>query len=53
MDVFIFIGVVLNSVVCSSLFVKISINDLQALNSIQLTKLTVFYTANMHEVSGC
>ena len=32
-----------------SLFVKISINDLQALISIQLTKLTVFYTANMHE----
>ena len=36
-----------------SLFVKLSINELQALISIQLVKLTVFYTANMHEVSGC
>ena len=41
------IDVVLKSTECISLFVKISINDPQAIISIHTMKLTVLYTAVM------
>ena len=41
------IDVVLKSTECISLFVKISINDPQAIISIHIMKLTVLYTADM------
>ena len=53
-----FIGVVLNSTECISLFVKIGVNDPQAIisiqfmlgmyNALQFMKLTALYTANMN-----
>ena len=48
MDVLIFIDVVIKSMECTSLCVKIGINDLQAIVSIQFMKLTALYTANMN-----
>ena len=48
MNVLICTGVVLKNMQCTSIFVKIGINDPQAIISIQLMKLTALYTANMN-----